>query len=398
MAHTEEKIILLKASSTYDVLSIFLEDLLKGFESLGFSASVIDLSAPNASQTLSQEIQENQVKCFIAINCVGFGLSIREKLLYDTINIPLVAYFVDHPIHHLHGIPTTSQHSMMLFCDQTHLEFSKTFIPTPYPREMVPHGGATRVEGVKPFEDREIELAFFGSYRPLQEIEDQLLAHIKDYPGLSDFISSVLGQAALNNQQGVTEILFENLHVAGYTPQEFPVPFIQTLLRNLDFYVRNWRRQTILSSIQDFPIHIYGKGWENFESPSENHQFKGPIDFPNVLDVMNNTQVVLNILPDFVAGGHERIFYTMLQGAACLTDSNPWLEDRFKDYETLFFYPLAEHGVSEKVQQIFQDPGKLASVAHQGKLLAEAEHTWACRAKQIATFVEMHSPLQPSIG
>lgn len=87
---------------------------------------------------------------------------------------------------------------------------------------------------------------------------------------------------------------------------------------------------------------------------------------------MKQAQVVLNSAPRFKAGGHERIFYALLCGAAVYTGENRYLTQALPE---LFTYTFG----------VWDPPSfeTWRSVAAAGQERVLTAHTWDARAASL---------------
>ncbi len=92
-------------------------------------------------------------------------------------------------------------------------------------------------------------------------------------------------------------------------------------------------------------------------------------------------------MPWFKDGAHDRIFNTMLNGAAVLTDGSRYLNQILTDGKDAVFYSLK--GRDGRMSGLVEGAHRLlnsqygSKVAHAGMELALAGHTWAHRARTL---------------
>src|SRR5690606_16982055 len=101
-------------------------------------------------------------------------------------------------------------------------------------------------------------------------------------------------------------------------------PHFWALLTHVDRYIRFRRRKEFITAFANLPyrLDVYGNGWNNLKLDCPNVFFHPPQDFSGVQALMNNAKIAANVMPNFVEGGHERLFTSMLHGAAGLVDTN----------------------------------------------------------------------------
>src|SRR5690606_37253109 len=106
-----------------------------------------------------------------------------------------------------------------------------------------------------------------------------------------------------------------------------------------DKYIRMKRRMDCLGVLakNGVRIKVFGNGWDKapFASGLEIHK---AVSFLELLALIGRTKIVLNILPLFSDGSHERVFSAMLNGAVAITDQNRYYETEFKENTNIVMY------------------------------------------------------------
>ena len=109
----------------------------------------------------------------------------------------------------------------------------------------------------------------------------------------------------------------------------------------------------------------------------------------NTVEVMCNTKVSLNSIPSFKAGGHERIFTAMLNGALCVTDSNEWLEMQFQDGEEIVYYSNDRmQSVASAIIYYLEDEEEAMRITENAYRMAKEKYTWEVRAKELLSIMD----------
>ncbi|WPZ18074.1 glycosyltransferase [Geobacillus subterraneus] len=160
---------------------------------------------------------------------------------------------------------------------------------------------------------------------------------------------------------------------------------------NVDLYIRNKRRMEVVleTAKLEAKFEIYGNGWENLITNNHSIKVNPAINFRNAYEKIRGSKLVLNVLPNFVYGGHERIFTTMLNGAVSLTDNNLFLQSEFKDGEDLLLYSFPSYPY-DRIQSFLDDKVTLQKIAENGRKKVIEKHTWLARAEKIIETVIYH--------
>ncbi len=386
-----EQIILLYAKSQYDLFGGMVGDLNQAFLNLGYQSTIVDVNSPEAGSQLNSCLSKGNTKFFFAINSVGYGLTIQDEPIYNRLNIPLFAWYIDHPFHHIHGVPANIQNYSVGFIDPSHESFWDAYIPGPEVKGFVPHAGSTYVEQIKPIDERPIDIFFSGSLGNYANLKEKLDTH---YPEYHQPIQNTLDEAIADNTIPLHQLFWFHLVENGKDPAQLNASQAHALLSDMDLLIRNYHREQIVAQLHDFKMVVYGNGWvENFKAPKGRIEFREPLPFQESVKMMNDAKIALNHMPH-AEGTHERLFYAMLQGAACIANANPWLISEFKDGESIGLYQLSElDNLANQVQQLFNQPEKLQDIANQGYRLCVKHHNWDVRAKAIIRMVNVSKSL-----
>lgn len=149
-----------------------------------------------------------------------------------------------------------------------------------------------------------------------------------------------------------------------------------------DLYLRMKRRKECLEVLAEagLKIKVFGNGWAK-TSFAENFEIHPAVKFDELLKLVAKSKIVLNIVPSFVEGSHERVFTAMLNGAVALTDRNKYYEKEFKEGSNIVFYSwdnLTE--LPDRLNDLLCDQERLNFIAAEGKKVALQKHTWTVRA------------------
>ena len=85
----------------------------------------------------------------------------------------------------------------------------------------------------------------------------------------------------------------------------------------------------------------------------------------------------------FKLGAHDRIYNTMLNGAVCLTDTNPYLDGILRDGENCRLFSLTrKEELPDIVRSLLADPARMEQITEAG-LKTGLQNTWARRMDQL---------------
>lgn len=178
-----------------------------------------------------------------------------------------------------------------------------------------------------------------------------------------------------------------------------PPEHLNRLRYLIDAYVRAKDRFDLINSITDVQIHLVGgtgfdseqfpvRGWSEIFWDKSNVTVYPAMDFEETFKMMRRSKIVLNTMPFFKNGTHERVFNSLALGALPLTMKNKWFEENFVDGEELVFYE--KDRINEQIAEILKDESKRREIVRRGREKVMRDHTWDNRADQIIEWLKLN--------
>lgn len=371
-------IILFKGGFQYNVVNYFIDDLAESFVTLGFTSRIIDLTKSDFATELQDQIEKDNIKCFFAFN--GIGLPNLGELAVK-LKVPFINFYLDSPIYHLQRLQYKSEYIKIVFMDKNDLRFLKEVLNQE--ATFIPHGAFTKYAS----SEKNISksgIIFAGSItkpeifrehwlnlgKAVGKIYDSLLEHVinKEYFNIKSDIDYILKLKGIE--------LSAKQHQAIYLNSVF-----------VHKYIRQYRRLKVLAALKDFKIDLYGFGWDTVPV-QPNHTINGAVDFLKLISAIKKARLLLNVLPEFIYGGHERVFTAMYHGTTIITNYNAYLKTNFEDGKDLYFYSMRDlNELPDKVDNLMQDENKLEQIACSGREKVQVNHTWLNRAREIVNLI-----------
>lgn len=373
-----QKILMIQGESQYDAISCFMNDLADGFRQLGCR---VDILGGITKDALDRTIYFEEYDVVLSF----FGIT---SVLYDAINRnPNTLFFlflVDHPYYRYDWLAEQHRNLIVSCIDRNHCNFLQKYYKNIDAVQFVPHGGNLSEKPPKPFADREIDVAFFGTCSASNEyksIVDQM----------SEDIMKIMDATIARVMQGecipAEEILIQELRSGGIELSEAQLLELFVVLAFADTYIRAKQREKLILHLakSGLEVHVYGNGWEKDElAQYENIKRHGAVSYTEALDIMTNTKIVINKMPLFLDGSHERVFTAMLNGAVCCTDESGYWKLEFIDGESICFYDFQDlDNLENIIKELLLNLDKAGKIAQNGYDIAIHKHQWKNRAEQI---------------
>ena len=359
------------ASSFY-----FADRVAECFDNLGWDVEIFDLLRDGKGQ-----LQKYCGQKFDAI--LDFNSQLPKLLTDDgeiflnTIEGPFYNYILDHPLYH-HEMLTQKVKNYHVICvDDNHRRYIERWYPNIQSAHVLPVAGST-ADVILPMEQRPIDVLFTGTYT---NPEDMYRLMLKMGGNRSDELQAML-ERQMANQNLPLETVFEKfLSEIGRSAEEVDFPLRMWSYFPIDTYATASFRERVVKTIAEggIRINIAGHGWDKCKELSglSNVTFMGPVDFHRQFELMAQAKIVLNVMPGFKAGIHDRVFSAMCNGAVCLSDSSEMLAEEFEDGTDLItFSGDSLYELPELIKKWTGDVEGLNNIAIHGRNKCEKNHTW----------------------
>ena len=370
-----------------DTVNLFSDQLKEGFLELGYDIFEFDLQESAKSLGLLYDyIQKGPITAMIAFNSQFFGMTLPSGgNMWEALGIPCINILVDHPYWYHNILMRMPATGIVLCIDRNHMNYVDRFYPNIPSNGFLAHGGTALCPTCKPIPERKIDVLYAGSLYadhipkvdfsgwkfPAEQVCDCIIKRLIEHP--EETIEAVIEQELL--RAGV------NL------PDEELRRFISSCV-HVERVVSSHYREQIVGSVAKagISLELYGDGWSGcdwIELP--NVHYGGKVSPERVLSMMEDSKIVLNTLPWFKDGSHERVFNAMLCGAVLVSETSGYLEETLPP-DAWVSYDLSEKSLSALPQrfiELLSDEARLQKIAAAGHNLAAAGHTWKARAREL---------------
>ncbi|MDD4735775.1 MAG: glycosyltransferase [Kiritimatiellae bacterium] len=379
--------LLFKDHSQYDVLGHFAEAATLGFTNAGYDVDIVDFRSPSIKNDL-QSALNRRPSLALAFNAIGYNIKDRSgQSIFDACNVPFCCFLVDHPMYHLIRLDEPNQNRLVLCVDPSHLNFLERCYDN-ISAACIPHGGLPCFLPEIPFTERDIPLLFCGSGYQYDGPE-KILKNLPEEP--RHFLTAILEECLTRPDAALTDVAAQHLTARrGDVPRRLFRNFAQGLI-TVDQFLIATRRNQLLSSLHraGIPLQLYGNHWEHSPFASSNlFQIHPAVDCSTMLQLMRRARIVLNMVPSFPSGTHERVFTAMLHGAVSLTHRGTLTEELFTDHQDILFYDWNHLDASiERLRPLLNNGHALAEIARSGTAAAR-EQTWGHRIASLLEIIQ----------
>ena len=374
----------------YESNSTFITEMAKSLKKLGVK---VDLCEVMDEEHAVEELEKYVGKHYDA--CIDFN-AVTPRAVFDdgppfldTIDAPFFNYIVDHPFYHhpILKLPLKDYHVLCL--DENHVKYIQRYYPHIKSAHFLPLGAMRGIVDV-PYEQKKTDLLFTGTYYKtgdiyINEIRKQPEQEQKDMKAIIDIM---LSDPALNMEQCLKKVLDDTGREL--TDQQF----MTTMNRyyNAEFYVRSYHRNALIGTILEagIPLTVLGNGWDEYETSYRRYlTVREPVGYSLSLEMILHAKMLLNILPNFKGGIHDRVLSAMINRSISVTDTSTYLKREFTDGRDLIFYELNHmDALPGRITEILENPDLGNQISEQGYQKAANGFTWDVRMEEFLKILE----------
>lgn len=371
-----------------DTINLFSNQLRQGFLELGYEIFDFDLGqSARRLGLLYQYIQDGSVIAMIAFNSQFFGMTLPSgENVWEVLGIPCINILVDHPYWYHNILMRMPATGIVLCIDRNHMNYVNRFYPNISYNGFIAHGGTSFCQVHKPMSARKIDVLYAGSL---------YADHVLQQPDFSswnfpakEICERSIDQLLANPWDTIENVVEQQLLKAGINlPDEELRRFISSCVY-IERVVSSYYRERIVGSVAKagISLELYGDGWSGCDwIKLPNVHYGDRVTPEKILSMMENSKIVLNTLPWFKDGSHERVFNAMLCGAVAVSETSQYLEEILPSH-TWISFDLSAGSLSmlpQSIHELLFDESRLQKIASAGFEAAVFAHTWKARALEI---------------
>lgn len=375
--------------SAIDSLKAFARQMAEGFSEIGYEVLMADMQREAQSREEIYAFTEPGRTAALFFNHAGLNLLTDTRAsIWNELDVDCYNFIVDHPMYYHAAIIFPIKRLTFLCVDEYHAKFLQRFYPGKVRSFFLPLAGIGNQGPRIPFEERSMDILFTGAYL----IDNNIEFHIQ---GLGEGLRQIwldcyhllCSKTCLTLEQGMEICLKKK----GLSLPEEDLRDTVRLFQDMDGMLRSRARAEVIRTLanQDVKIHIYGEGWQYLDCKQENLTIHDRIPFSDTIPLMADARIVLNVMPWFKAGVHDRVYSAMLNESVCLTDGSEYIERTLADGREAILYSLDHlEELPDRIKAYLREPEKLREIGQRGYAYARDTQTWQCRARQLADIIE----------
>lgn len=373
------RILIIKGQSQYDVLREFVDEIVDGFISEGIEIDIYDfLKQDDISK--KEEIYKTDYDMIISF--YGISEKLLEKINHNKDTLFLL-YLMDHPYYRHDWLMYKHKHYNVACVDIEHCNYIKKYYPNIEKTFYIPHGGSIIKECI-PYTKKKIDISFIGTLGVTNDYEE-LKTMLP--PILWDVLERMVQRIIAGCKLPTHQVVIEELNNAGIVLDSDEMMEFMQIFARADSYIRIKDRERLMLYLaqKGYHVNVYGNGWDRLKLEQySNIHIYGNALYSEVLSIISDSKIVINKMPLFWAGSHDRVFTTMLGGSVCLTDRSSYYEKIFDDNRDVCFYDINNlDSMRDKIEYLLNNPEAASKIAESGKQKAMQDHSWKNRVRLI---------------
>ncbi len=301
-----------------------------------------------------------------------------DSYFLDHIEAPFFDIILDHPLYHHDSLKHKLQNFHVICLDENHKNYILKYYPhiksvstTPMTGELAFGQNSINWDD---YSNRKYDIVFSGTYTDPTRIESAI-HKIPDFlaKNVYELIDMLLADSSLTIESAV-ETLARN-EIYDYINSDLPLHTQSFYLA--DAYVRCYTRKQLILELDKcrHNVELFGSLWD--ELKLKHATIHREIPFNLTFTIFAKSKISVNIMPNFKAGAHDRVFSSQLNGAVVLTDPTTSLLNEYSDDKNILFFNVDNMtGLSERVDSYLDNLSSLKKIAQNGYDIAANNHTW----------------------
>jgi hypothetical protein len=382
-------LILRWAGSAYDSLGGLLELLAQEFAALGHRVLLFTADGADWPQKLAPLVSEGDLACAVSMSGIGIDLTVKDKgPLWQVLQIPFFNWSCDHPCYFpsRHGLRGRFLMHGYVFPDHAHYNI----------RHLSPNGAAFGVHiGMPP------RSLFPGAPLPLAQRNGRLIF------SKSGADTNAIEAGWRTRLPILSRLLFEAAEALFHASTLDFVPVLQrlaephgllldgngaltvSLIRELDAYIRYRRGNLLMQALRNYPIDVFGAGWDHLSWEGGRTVFHGSQTFRATLERLPGYLGCLSLNPLVEQSLHDRVFFALAAGVVPVSDSNAFSRAHLAALEP-YAFGIAPEQMTAAVEAVLADPAAALACTEAGGQALAGRFTMRHAAQQILEFVALH--------
>lgn len=360
------------AGSAYDSLRGLLRLVGSELQEEGVEVISVTIDTPDFQSSLLHLLATGNVICAIGMSGVGADAFVNnECLLWEKAKVPFFNWNCDHPCYFPSRHAIRSPYLLHGYVFPDHARYTQEHL-NPNGVAFSAHLGIppSRIFGDRPFSisERNGRIVFTKSSADTLAIEAKWRAMPPPIRQLAFAGAEELAHRSTGEFLPTFQRLAESLgiHLSGNSALTL------ALIREVDAYIRFRRTNLVLEALKDYPIDVYGVGWNHIDLQGRRAVLKGPIPWSEMTPVLPRYLGCLSLNPLIEESVHDRTFFAIGAGVVPIANSNAFSRAHMPELET-YAYRFDVESIRGAVDAMLADPSKAIQRVEEARMRLAGE-------------------------
>ena len=322
---------------------------------------------------------------------IDFDSTLPSKRLEDgtpyisALDGPFINYLLDHPLY-FHDQLSQKVPQHVICIDRRHVSYLQKYYPELLsvsfaPLPMMPYNTAD----IKQIKDRKINLLFTGTYTSSGFIQRKL-SDIN--PDARRDVFEILSYMQADTNLAIEDAMQKFLDTRGKTISNKMFRQFLQYYYLADTAAAAWARDIVIRAILDkgIVLTVCGHGWNELKRYNntyyDNLKILPEVSYHQSVDMAYNTKVLLNVMPWFKNGIHDRVFTAAGHGAVCMSDTTQVLDEIMGDYYIGYSLDKLEN-LYDKIKMVLNDTDYAQQLADMAKDIVRESYSFDAFAESL---------------
>lgn len=382
-----------------DLFGALNQLLQRELDAAGIGYTYIDCRQPGDDRAIIDTLSALRSQEYEA--AVGFNAHGMHRLTtesgdnaFDQYGVPFFNWIVDPPMDHYESMQSSCKNYHVICIDQNHVGLIERFFPEIRSVHFLPLGGLDTEKELPDLEGRDYDISFCAGF--MKETPKEMLERIKAFSEpMRSLTMYMIDRMMTDRDTDTEEAFYAVLQEQGYDPADMASDTLRNLYRmchGAHLFMRYYIRYEIVKKLTLSPVrlHLFGNGWREhlgMENRFTRTEFHPSVSFAETTEVFRNSKIVLNVMPWFKNGTHDRVASGMLHRSVVLTDRNRYLDGMPGGIMEL--YDL--HGtdtLAQRIGDILGDPAGMQQMADAGYAYAKEHMSWRAVTAELLKIIQ----------
>ncbi len=161
------------------------------------------------------------------------------------------------------------------------------------------------------------------------------------------------------------------------------------VLHEVDTYIRALRATVMARALLQLPVDIVGGGWDHVRNEPGRARFHAPIPAGELEAAYADTQILVNVTPNFASGAHERVVRGFAAGCCVVSDDNDFSRSAFQQFPAYRGVEWHQPDLADRLASAYADQDASDAALEQARCYVEQRYDPAAFVIRMAELADI---------